>query len=153
MSETASAPPSFKYLKYLLIALGLTYLIFPRDVLPDALGLAGRIDDLLLIGFLYWKYRSLLARAQRYEEVSTNEQNSRSHSGQSQPEPEANHGAFDPYQVLELSRTASEAEIRTQYKKLAAQYHPDKVNHLGEELRDLAHQKMIEIQRAYEMLR
>lgn len=33
------------------------------------------------------------------------------------------------------------------------EYHPDKVAHLGEDLQKLAHQKALEIQRAYQQLR
>jgi DnaJ-domain-containing protein 1 len=32
------------------------------------------------------------------------------------------------------------------------EYHPDKVAHLGEELQELAHQKVLQIQRAYHQL-
>jgi DnaJ like chaperone protein len=58
----------------------------------------------------------------------------------------------DPYTLFDLSPDASREEIEARYKELALQYHPDRVAHLGEELRTLAHEKMIEIQRAYEVL-
>jgi DnaJ-domain-containing protein 1 len=32
------------------------------------------------------------------------------------------------------------------------EYHPDKVTHLGKELQELAHRKVLEIQRAYQQL-
>jgi DnaJ like chaperone protein len=32
------------------------------------------------------------------------------------------------------------------------EYHPDKVAHLGEELQELAHRKVLEIQKAYQQL-
>ena len=59
---------------------------------------------------------------------------------------------FDPYEVLGISRPASQKEIASAYKREAAKYHPDKVNHLGEELQQLAHQKMLDIQKAYQMI-
>ena len=31
----------------------------------------------------------------------------------------------DLYEVLEIESTATEAEIKTQYRKLAKKYHPD----------------------------
>ena len=41
-------------------------------------------------------------------------------------------------------------EIKYQYKKLLQQYHPDKVSHLGKEIRDLSNKKTIEIRQAYD---
>ncbi len=41
---------------------------------------------------------------------------------------------------------------KTTNKELARQYHPDKVAQLGIDLQKLAHEKMIEIQRAYDEL-
>ena len=32
---------------------------------------------------------------------------------------------LDPYKILSVSRTASDAEIRQSYRKLAKQLHPD----------------------------
>ncbi|MDY6951090.1 MAG: DnaJ domain-containing protein [Thermodesulfobacteriota bacterium] len=42
--------------------------------------------------------------------------------------------------------------IKAAYKKLAAQYHPDKVQHLGREFQDLAHKKFVAIQQAFDLL-
>ena len=58
----------------------------------------------------------------------------------------------DPYEIFNVSRGASRAEIDARYKELAKDYHPDRVAHLGEDLRKVAHEKMIEIQRAYDTL-
>jgi DnaJ like chaperone protein len=55
--------------------------------------------------------------------------------------------------VLGVSRSATHEEIEKAYRALAKQYHPDLVNHLGPEFKDLAHEKMVEIQRAYDELR
>ena len=51
-----------------------------------------------------------------------------------------------------MDRNATKEEIKAAYKRLASQYHPDKVSHLGEEFRVLAEQKFKEIQRAYQEL-
>ena len=56
----------------------------------------------------------------------------------------------DPYTVLGVARTATDAEIRAAYRALVARYHPDK--HSGNPLEDLAAEKMAEINRAYEIL-
>jgi DnaJ-class molecular chaperone len=45
------------------------------------------------------------------------------------------------------------AEITTAYRKLALTYHPDKVAHLAPEARELADQKMKEINAAYAQLK
>jgi hypothetical protein len=57
---------------------------------------------------------------------------------------------FDPYAVLGVARTATEAEIRAAYRELVAKYHPDR--HQGNPLENLAAAKLAEINRAYEIL-
>jgi preprotein translocase subunit Sec63 len=57
---------------------------------------------------------------------------------------------LDPYTVLGVARTASEAEIRAAYLELIAKYHPDR--HQGNPLEDLAAVKVAEINWAYEIL-
>jgi DnaJ-domain-containing protein 1 len=57
---------------------------------------------------------------------------------------------FDPYQVLGLDRARrpSASEVQAAYRKLAQQYHPDRVNHLAPEFRELAERRFREISRA-----
>ena len=54
------------------------------------------------------------------------------------------------FEVLKVSRDASIEEIRAAYKSLIRQYHPDRVEPLGEELKILAEEKSKEINAAYE---
>ncbi|KAI0367784.1 DnaJ-domain-containing protein [Pilatotrama ljubarskyi] len=54
--------------------------------------------------------------------------------------------AADLYKVLELSKSASEQDIRKAYKKLSRKYHPDKNKDPG------AEEKFVEIAHAYEVL-
>ncbi|MFP4367953.1 MAG: J domain-containing protein [Candidatus Kapaibacterium sp.] len=54
--------------------------------------------------------------------------------------------------VLGLAKGASKEEIKAAYKKKMTEYHPDKVEHLGEEIRNLAAQKTKEIIAAYNYL-
>ncbi len=56
----------------------------------------------------------------------------------------------DPYEVLGVSKGASQDEIKRAYRKLAKQYHPD--NYANNPLADLAEEKFKEINEAYEML-
>ena len=56
----------------------------------------------------------------------------------------------DPYEVLGIQRGASKDEIKAAYRKLAKQYHPDM--HVDNPLKDLAQEKFIEVQEAYDQL-
>jgi len=58
----------------------------------------------------------------------------------------------DPHTVLGVQPGASREEVRAAYRRLVAQYHPDKVTHLGREFQDLAHRRLLQIQRAYQHL-
>ena len=58
-------------------------------------------------------------------------------------------GPQDPYEVLGLFPGASLEQVKKAHRNLAKRYHPDRVADLGEELRRLAHQKALDIQRAY----
>jgi DnaJ like chaperone protein len=57
------------------------------------------------------------------------------------------------YEILGLAPGASSVEIKTAYRKLSMQYHPDKVAHLGEEFRRVAEEKMKELNEAYQYLK
>jgi DnaJ like chaperone protein len=61
-------------------------------------------------------------------------------------------GIVSPYELLGLSPDADEREIHRAFQRLAIHYHPDKVYHLGEEFRRVAHQKFTELKDAYETL-
>lgn len=56
----------------------------------------------------------------------------------------------DPYEILEVRKGASKDEIKSAYKKLAKQYHPDQYD--NNPLKELAEDKMAEINEAYEYL-
>jgi DnaJ like chaperone protein len=54
------------------------------------------------------------------------------------------------HEVLNVDPTASAEEIHAAYRRLISQYHPDKVEHLGPELKELAARKSQEITVAYQ---
>ena len=56
----------------------------------------------------------------------------------------------NPYEVLGVSKNASDEEIKAAYKKLAMKYHPD--NYSDNPLSDLAEEKMKEINEAYDTI-
>ena len=56
----------------------------------------------------------------------------------------------DPYQVLGVSRDASDEEIKKAYRALSRKYHPDaNVNNPN---KDLAEEKFKQIQQAYQQI-
>jgi len=56
------------------------------------------------------------------------------------------------YKILEITKDATEAEIKTAYRKMAKKYHPDRVIHLGKEHQEGAEEKFRQVQKAYEQL-
>ena len=123
----------------LALILAIVYLIWPIDLIPDLFGPVGRIDDLLVIALVAWQaYKYARAQKTPNSETST--------------PPNMDEHNKDAYEIFALQKGASSSEIEARYKELARQYHPDKVAHLGIDLQKLAHEKMIEIQRAYDEL-
>ena len=57
------------------------------------------------------------------------------------------------YTILELKPNASDSELKKGYRKMAAKYHPDKVNHLGNDLRKLAEEKFKSVNDAYQNIK
>ena len=124
------------------IAVGLALLLYlrsPIDLLPDRLGAVGLLDDALVILAAIWWLRRRLARAEA----------ERSRTSAADTEDATENAAWDPHAVLGVTRGASAEEITRAYREQMRRYHPDRVAHLGEELRQLAHRKALEIQRAY----
>lgn len=67
-------------------------------------------------------------------------------------------GMFDKaddsaYKILGVTRTSSADEIKKAYRKLATEYHPDKVSYLGDDFRKDAEEKFQKINEAYEKVK
>lgn len=59
----------------------------------------------------------------------------------------------DPYEVIGANELDSEEEIKRKNKQVVMQYHPDRVAHLGPELKELAAKKTTEINCAFAEIR
>jgi DnaJ like chaperone protein len=66
---------------------------------------------------------------------------------------ETGRGAGRAYEILGVSPDASAEEIKTSYRKLAMENHPDRVASLGPELVKVAEEKFKAIQEAYDQVR
>ena len=91
-------PP--KTLMTWLIIAGLVYFIFPFDLIPDFLGIPGRVDDVALIGFLTWFYRNHLKQfMQDQARAKAAGSSSGENSSHSSPGPGQRPRALDAYTV------------------------------------------------------
>jgi len=149
-----------KWLRRLSIFLGLVYVIWPLDIIPDFLGLLGMLDEFVLLIVLFLQYRYFARKWGLAQEADSGAQNNTAQNSQYRQQEQHNNqqqpssgNYFDPYEVLKLKPGASRQEIDKQYRSMVAKYHPDKVTHLGDEFQQLAHEKMLVIQRAYELLK
>ncbi|MEG2070132.1 MAG: TerB family tellurite resistance protein [Bacteroidales bacterium] len=57
------------------------------------------------------------------------------------------------YKILEISAEVSDDEVKKAYRKAAMKHHPDKVNHLGEEMRKAAEEKFAKLNQAYDRIK
>jgi hypothetical protein len=130
------------------------YALSPIDLLPEGLvGVWGWLDDLIII-FVLWNFlrnggnpMDMFRYGQQRNtgpdrQKATNNRNRSPHA----EEPK------DPYTILGISPQSSLDEIKAAYHQLAAKYHPDKVQHLGEEFSKIAEIRFKEIQNAYRQI-
>lgn len=145
----------------IIIILAVLYILNPYDILPDLMVGWGWLDDMVILGFLLRYFYNLKKKREAFQRYAQNRQKARSQtnsaSGQNESRSDANERRsatpWDPYQVLEIGRGASQEDIKSAFRRLAGKYHPDKVEYLGEEFKALAENRFKEIQRAYEELR
>ena len=148
-------------LKYLIGFLAVLYALIPYDLLPDFIVGWGWLDDLLVLWLMWQFFKSQSKRSsgsqnyynarQAFDRESKKEYANEEGSG-TDSQSNSSDIPKDPYTVLNIDRTASAEEIKRAYRRLAGQYHPDKVQHLGEEFRELAEKRFKEIEEAYREL-
>ncbi|BBO89784.1 hypothetical protein DSCOOX_29640 [Desulfosarcina ovata subsp. ovata] len=138
-------------LKSRLLLIGvLLYVFFPSDLVPDFLIGWGWLDDLIVL-YLLWRYYRRQPQPKRTEkgtEQARDKVDERQYRTTETDGPDRQ----SPYTVLGIPPGASREEIKTAYRRLAGKYHPDKVEHLGNEFKALAEARFKEIQQAYEEL-
>ena len=145
-------------MRILIYIIVILYVISGFDIIPEwVVGPIGVIDDIIILGALYWYFiyrpAKIRAKSQRayYQEGDCRRRESYQEN-QKRAQTDKRFSKSDPYEVLGVRRQASIDDIKSAYRKLAAKYHPDKVDHLGDEFRTLAEQKFKEIQEAYQEL-
>jgi uncharacterized membrane protein YkvA (DUF1232 family) len=121
--------------------LALVYAGSPIDLVPDVPPF-GFIDDIIVLVTAFWWIR------QRLERVPLDP------DAQREPEhkPTLKRERWDPYAVLGIKPGASRDQVAQAYRDQMKLYHPDRVAELGEDLQRVAHQKAIDIHRAYKEL-
>lgn len=144
-------------MKWIYILLAILYTLFPYDLLPDFITGLGWVDDLIVLGFLARFLYLQLGKARRDENIGTpgTDQRNRQRGERTVDDENRSNGRFesaDPYTVLGVDRSASEAHIKKAYRELVGRYHPDKVDHLGEEFKMLAEERFKQIQQAYQKI-
>lgn len=59
----------------------------------------------------------------------------------------------DAYKILEVSPDATDDEVKKAYRAAAKKHHPDKVQHLGEDMRKAAEEKFAKVNEAYNIIK
>lgn len=148
------------------LILVLLYILSPFDLVPDFFVGPGWVDDLLVIGALIW-FLTARRPGESPGDFYRRYRGYRGYRGYKRPPPGQGEGRYeekrdreasldhedeDPFKILGVEPGASPDEIKSAYRRAVAKYHPDKVTHLGKEFQEIAHRKLVTIQRAYEAL-
>jgi DnaJ like chaperone protein len=149
-------------MKWLSLLLALGYIICPYDVFPDFFIGLGWLDDLAILGLIFWYFYIYRKRRYGYERdygrgngfsaTETEDNFSEKKANETQHDFSQKKSSQTPHAILGVGSDASLEDIKRAYKRLANQYHPDKVQHLGDEFKELAERRFKEIQKAYHEL-
>ncbi len=56
------------------------------------------------------------------------------------------------YTILEITKDATDKEVKKAYRKMAIKYHPDKLQGVSEDIKRLAEDKFLKVKEAYEQI-
>jgi len=146
----------------LVVGAVLAWLAAPASFLPGAFGiadghgwLAAAGEALVLSVGLWWLRRAgdppmivpPESAAERRHARAERDRRRAEETAQEAWEPQ-----WDPHRVLGLDRTATLEEITRAYREKMKLYAPERVAGLREDLQRLAHERILEIRRAYDEL-
>ena len=57
------------------------------------------------------------------------------------------------YKILGLTKNSTDTDVKKAYRKMAVKYHPDKVQHLGDDFQRLAEEKFKTLNEAYQQIK
>ncbi|HDO06750.1 MAG TPA: molecular chaperone DjiA [Bacteroidetes bacterium] len=57
------------------------------------------------------------------------------------------------YKILGITDSVTDEEVKLAYREMAKKYHPDKVSHLGEDVKKAAEEKFLKVNEAYEAIK
>ena len=60
--------------------------------------------------------------------------------------------ANNSYKILDIEKSATDAEVKKAYREMAKKYHPDRVNTKDEAIKKGAEEKFKQVQAAYETI-
>lgn len=102
------------------------------------------------LGFSSSDFKHILQRGQAQQHY---QQNRRAHSSRSSDKGRLN--LTDAYQLLGITASASDQEVKKAYRRQMNQHHPDKLVSKGlpQEMMDIANQKTQDIKAAYELIK
>lgn len=146
-------------LKVILLIVAILYAVWPIDLLPDLIPGWGWIDDVIAL-FLILRYvitgkspDFFRKNPFQFKDGSNTQNNSKKKYNTSDNQRSGDpYAGMTPHEILGVGPNASKAEIKAAYRELVSKYHPDKVQHLGEEFQKLAETRFKAISGAYQEL-
>ena len=148
-------------MKWIPLIIMVLYFLSPLDLIPDVFFPAGYLDDLLVILVLLSgspflkKIISGYLKSFRGNSFPPEDEIpfEREESFQENFKKKESSSVKSPWETLGVPENATLEEIKEAYRKRCAEYHPDKVAHLGIELQKVANEEFKKIQAAYEFVK